>query len=377
MRHSLPDVSNPGVRSGLFAAVAAERRETANVLVYMAEFDERKLYLPEGYGSMREYCVAMLHYSEDATYKRIQAARAARRFPAIFDAVAERRLHLCGVCLLAPHLTPETAAETAAELIAAATHKSKAEIELLLAERFPKADVPTRVRELAPVPIALPVVEAAPEMPLSPRGPESAPAQLAPGQVEKPSQSAPIAPHPATPQHPMYPRVRPLSPRRFAIQFTMEQRTHDKLREVQDLLGHEVARSDLAQVFDLALDALRAELRKRKLAETKRPRSRRRPTAVSSRHIPAHVKRAVHARDGGRCTFVSESGRRCEATSDLEYDHIRERARGGETSIDNIRLRCRPHNQHTAERTFGTEFMRHKRGAAVEERAAARSAAAP
>ena len=78
------------------------------------------------------------------------------------------------------------------------------------------------------------------------------------------------------------------------------------------------------------------------------------------------AKRAVHARDGGRCTFVGESGRRREATSDLEYHHIRERARGGETSVDNLRLRCRPHNQHTAERAFGVEFMRQKRIVAAE-----------
>jgi len=39
-------------------------------------------------------------------------------------------------------------------------------------------------------------------------------------------------------------------------------------------------------------------------------------------------------------------------------------ARGGEASIGGIRLLCRAHNQYEAERTFGAEFMHHRREAA-------------
>jgi len=58
---------------------------------------------------------------------------------------------------------------------------------------------------------------------------------------------------------------------------------------------------------------------------------------------------------------VSESGHRCEACRPLEFDHVIEVARGGDTSVENLRLRCRAHNQFAAEQTFGKEFMRHKR----------------
>jgi 5-methylcytosine-specific restriction endonuclease McrA len=87
--------------------------------------------------------------------------------------------------------------------------------------------------------------------------------------------------------------------------------------------------------------------------------------------VPARVRRAVWKRDGGRCTFVADSGRRCAARRDLEFDHIDPYARDGDASIANIRLRCRAHNQYEAERTYGTEFMRHKRIAAAEARAGA------
>ena len=63
---------------------------------------------PAGYPSMHAYCVHELRMSEDVASKRIHAARAARNFPAIFAAVADGRLHLSGVCLLAPTCGPRT-----------------------------------------------------------------------------------------------------------------------------------------------------------------------------------------------------------------------------------------------------------------------------
>jgi actin-related protein len=43
----------------------------------------------------------------------------------------------------------------------------------------------------------------------------------------------------------------------------------------------------------------------------------------------------------------------------LEFDHVDPRNR--EDTAQGLRLRCRTHNQHEAERIFGTEFMERKR----------------
>src|SRR4029077_1978527 len=107
-----------------------------------------------------------------------------------------------------------------------------------------------------------------------------------------------------------------------------------------------------------------------------RPRAAARKQAADPRYVAPQVKREVWKRDGGQCTFVSESGRRCEARGDVEFDHVQEHARGGEATVDNLRLRCRGHNQHTAERTFGAGFMARKRKEAAEARAAAKAARA-
>jgi 5-methylcytosine-specific restriction endonuclease McrA len=74
----------------------------------------------------------------------------------------------------------------------------------------------------------------------------------------------------------------------------------------------------------------------------------------------------VWERDGGQCTYTSDTGRRCPERRDLEFDHIDPYALGGATSVANVRLLCRAHNQFEADRAYGAEFMRQKR-----ERAAA------
>src|SRR6185369_16648823 len=95
-------------------------------------------------------------------------------------------------------------------------------------------------------------------------------------------------------------KVAPLSPETFAVQFTRSREADERFRYAQDLLGHRVAAGDIAEVYDLAMKALVAKLERTRFAATSKP-GRSRPTAAGSRHIPAHVKRAVWQRDEGRC----------------------------------------------------------------------------
>ena len=87
-----------------------------------------------------------------------------------------------------------------------------------------------------------------------------------------------------------------------------------------------------------------------------------------------HVRRAVWARDGGQCTFESDTGHRCACRRGVELDHVRPVAKGGESTEDNLRLRCRAHNQYTAEREFGAAFMRGRREQAKHRAIEARMA---
>src|ERR1043166_3693999 len=138
---SLSHLSDHVLLRDLATSVKQDRVTTAMMLAQIAEVDERRLYRPAAYESMYLYCLHELQTSEETALRRIRVARTARQFPAIFPALADGRLHMTAVLLLAPHLAPENWSD----LLAAASHKTKAEIDLVLAERFPKPDLPTFV----------------------------------------------------------------------------------------------------------------------------------------------------------------------------------------------------------------------------------------
>ena len=258
--------------------------------------------------------------------------------------------------LLAPHLTDRNVGE----LLAEATHKTKASIELIVARRFPQADVAARI---VPIPAQVSANTSSEHAPGHVVSSQLQP----PASIQEPSASVPehaeaLLATPALAPEPR-PRVKPLTPERFGIHFTFGQSAHDKLRRAQELLGFQVSSGDLAAVFERALDALIPQLEKARFKATNRPRAAK-PATPESRNIPAHVQRAVWKRDGGRCTFVGEHGRRCEERRGLHFDHILPVARGGESSISNVRLLCPTLNQLEAERRFGHAFMRGKRQAA-------------
>ena len=348
----------------LTTALSQDHGTTAILLALIAEVDKRKLYVPAGYSSMHPFCVKELHMSEDTAFKRIRAGRAARQFPAIFPAVADGRLNLSAVVLLAPHLKPDNAGE----LLAAAAHKTNAEIELLLAERFPRPDVPTLVQ-----PLATPGASSE----LAVRPVEAPDLQLAPGPVVSPDPQLPVRPvatigglNTSAPRA----KFTPLSPGRFALQATVNRNTYEQLRYAQSLLGHAVPSGDVAAVLERVLDLAVAVLEQKKFAKCARSRPRR--SSANGRYVPAEIRRTVWQRDGGQCTFVSDKGKRCEARSRLEFDHVDPVARGGQTTSDRMQLRCRAHNQYTAECTFGPGFMHEKRQEARRVSAARKEALA-
>jgi 5-methylcytosine-specific restriction endonuclease McrA len=358
-RRSLTGVPDHVLLRDLASLVTRDRATTSELLQRLGEVDVRQLHRPAGHSSLFRYCVAELRMSEGTAYKRIQAARAARKFPGILDRLEDGRLHLTAVVTLAPHLTRENADE----LLEAGSLKTKSELEHVLAARFPKDDVPTVV-QVAPAPRAVEcsAPDDSPEQggllageAATSHTHELVPEPVVPSPDQKCATSA--VPLPQTP-----PRLAPLAPERYALQVTLAKATHDKLRRAQALLAHTVPSGDIAEVLDRALDALIERVEKRRHASTSKPGTMR--GSKNPRYIPADVRRAVLERDGGQCTFTSATGKRCAETRFLEHDHVQPVARGGQATVENTRLRCRTHNQYEADRTFGAGFMRDKRQAA-------------
>jgi hypothetical protein len=134
---------------------------------------------------------------------------------------------------------------------------------------------------------------------------------------------------------------------------------HAKLPRAQDLLRHAIPDGDPAAVLDRALTVLLEQLERSKCAAIISPRSagpaqgrkHRRKPRTGSRTVPAGVRRAVWARDGGRCAYVGTSGR-CTERGFLEFHHRVPFAAGGKASVENVALLCRAHNAHEAWRDF-------------------------
>jgi hypothetical protein len=341
MRVIIPSqLSDAALESAVKSLARGEREMTAQLVAHLAELEERRLHLRAGFSSLYGYCTAVLHLSEGGAYNRIEVARMARRFPPILDKLADGSLNLTTVRLLAPHLT----GDNQDALFAAASGKSKREVEELVVRYAPRPDVAPSVRRLP--------------TPAPPTAPRSIAAAAAPSADV--ALVAPTVVSAAVPSPPRPPLVSPLAPDRYQIRFTARAETCEKLRLAQDLLRHAVPTGDPAEIIDRALTLLLEDLARKKFAATKQPRPSR-GTAPGSRDLPAKLRRAAWLRDGGRCAFRGTNGRRCNERAFLEFHHLDPHGAGGEATLANIELRCRAHNLYEAELFYGRSKIDERR----------------
>ncbi len=373
---SLRHLSDAAVEQELSAATSADRRSIVVHLARIAEFDHRRLYLAKSCASMYRYCVDRLRMSEDAAVQRIRAARTALEYPAIFSAIADGRLNLSTVVLVSGRLTQANAAE----LLAAVEHKTFKQVRRLLADRFGHPR-PTFF------PSGTPAARAA------------AGESVAAGTADLPvAQRVEIQPHPSAiseaplPQSPVEgpaagppwrrARLTPVGPGVSELVVLLGEEACAQLEASRDLLGHAVPSGDLAEVLERAIALQYAHLRRRRCGASSRSGAGagKGARAVESsndaapsvprdpRHVPNAVRREVWERDGGQCTFVDADGRRCEERFRVELDHVVPVARGGCSTVENLRLLCRAHNQLAAERAFGRQRVRARSEAAQRAR---------
>jgi hypothetical protein len=304
--------------------VADDRRTTGRLLVHMGEVDARGLYRDEGFSSMFDYCVRELHMSESETALRIRAARFGRRYPAAIQMLVRGELHLSAIGLLSSVMSPEHIT-----LLQEAAFKSKREVEAIIAKHFPQPDVPSVIRklpgtklaaaELQPSLIATDAIRTAADVKtastLQPTGESGSTLQgpspeetdvttagarlvdcVVGGMVRPQGEiSAPAATDtqgPARAKQQPAPAPQPLSEGRYKVQFTADQRLHDKLAQAQHLMRHQVADGDLARVVERALDLLIADRRKKLFGQVARPRAERSTTRNRTVHSTGSASEA-------------------------------------------------------------------------------------
>ncbi len=333
-------LSNEALLTKTKALVVEERELTTSILWHMHEIQKRRLYSEKGYGSLFEYAVKELSYSEAAAGRRIAAMRLLVEVPEIEPALQKGDVSLSTLSTIQSFIQRKeepVSKQEKKDLVFALQGKSKRECEKHLVALDPSA---------------------------------------------------------ATPRE----RERVVSPTQTEIRFVADDALLEKLKQIRELDGHVQCNASYLERFhriaDLALkklDPLKSKPRasaRSGLKSTSTPTpSRDTPTTPlaepsmdrseplknenperensrsdaskneNPRAISAELRRAVWARDQSCCSYVSSEGRRCTSRFALEIDHLRPVALGGKAGLSNLRLLCRAHNQQQALFKLGPDVM--------------------
>ena len=328
--------------------VSQEQDLLIKILPHLIEFKRRKLYRDLGYRSLYEYCTQERKYSESAAMRRIHAARAIDDCPPALEYLKDHRVTLSTLSLVWKHVSPD--------LLDKISNKSKREVDAIFAELKPELYIKDQSK---------PVV------------------------VERLVLHTPTTNHKDSECKEIYRRS---GGKLFAsVENSTPQantklvRQKVKMHEVRCLIDDDVMRqverckqllsnkypkgltySELLKELTASWLEQNDPLSREKRREARKQRATRKQRAVKrdeeqGRHIPLAIKDAVFKRDGGRCTFVGSNGRRCESKFLLQFDHYPiPYARGGPSTVNNLRLLCAEHNRHTAEQVYGkTTIKKH------------------
>lgn len=362
----LSALSNRELLSRLQTLVRKERSTTLDILLHLNEVERRNLFLELGYGSMFDYCTRHLKYSASAAGRRIQTARCLRQFPEVHALLSSGDVNLSTIALIAPVLRSDNKRILLEEI----RNKSQREVDAVAARYRPPVQLRDRVR---PVCVRVP-------------NPIPPPSVSILGHCEKTNDSRSGSEKSTTyadaggngggsNDHPAATRVLGVPEtrleERLLVQFLTTQAFMRKYDRARALLSNRLGKTSFESVFETLLDEFLGryspELRRKRREKrrktngrgAKRKATKPRTALLNSkpsrsRRIPASLRDQVFARDKGRCTYVGTTGRRCRATHNLQIDHILPFARGGPSTLSNLRLLCGRHNRMEAEKVMGT-----------------------
>ena len=415
------------LRDALKVLLRSEQVAMAEFLVALADFDRRRGWESLGHATFFAFLHFEMGLSNSAAFYRMSAARLIQRIPELMEPLANGRLCLSTTAELAKVVTEENWTEVAPRFFGLSAREAREIVaELQPRESPPLREVvtslaPPRTSLGLPQSAALPLMASqrgastgAPSGNLTNTDPES----LLTSEVE--------STHPAR-DLPPRDEVEPLTAELRRLHVTVSKQFLRKLEAARDGLSHVVPGASAERVLEAALDLL-LEKQARSRGQVKKPRTtlaavapRRHEQAVDTtahrciekapgatpiqpqeppapvallpteppptdppttepptteprpprregprEAIPAAVRRAVWARDGGRCSWPLDGGGCCGSKHRLEFDHIIPWAEWGPSTIENLRLACGRHNALAARQTFGSRCVDRYAGPAPE-----------
>ncbi|PIS10446.1 MAG: hypothetical protein COT73_09425 [Bdellovibrio sp. CG10_big_fil_rev_8_21_14_0_10_47_8] len=345
-------ISNQELEIILQNKVTEERKITVEIIQLLEEVSRRKIYLERGYGSLIEYCIKKLGYSESAAYRRIAAMQVAKDLPQVKTAISEGRLNLASVAQAHTFFRRE---EKQRKKVGAETFSRPEKAEILQSlEQKTSRQAEKFLLDLSPT-----------NLPLE--------------------------------------KVKQLSSTKTQVTLVLDEELMQKIEEIKNLISHKNPHPTYAELLTIMADMSLEKLKSKRMAalkaqgatgagvaarkplllrvdqsadvqdkDTHGSRKRVPEGRARSRRIPASIRRQVWLKSQGQCCYRDPiSGTNCASKFQLQIEHRYPWAKGGGHQIENLELLCSAHNQLRAIQQFGEKKIKyHQVSSIIDEQVA-------
>ncbi|WP_413582054.1 HNH endonuclease [Bdellovibrio sp. HCB288] len=286
-------ISNQEVLNRLKKLAHTERKITHLILWHLVEVENRKLHLELGYASLFKYLTMHLKYSEDAAYRRMQAAKLFKKVPTVEKALETGELNLTQLQQVQKCLNLESqngkivSVEQTESILVQIQNKSSFETQKVLAVEF------------------------------------NLPAQ-------------------------QYESLKPQQNDSTRLEMTLTAEQMRQLQKAKELLSHVLPNPSWAELIGyLAQAQIQKRLGKSETVVSEMTaKTTDIPTKRKSvrKHIKLSVKRMLLQKCNHTCEYSHPIAGRCHSKYQLQIDHRVPLALGGTDEISNLRVLCRQHN---------------------------------
>ena len=286
-------LSDQQLKNAIESVVVRERGVTMEVVKLLKEFDRRKLFSAMGFTSLFDYATKQLKYSPDQANRRIAAMRVLREVPEAEAKVIDGSLSLSALAQAHWHFNKvKHSTEEKKEVLVKLENATKKETKAILKQEY-----------------------------------DARYSFVTDAEGEK-----------------LIEELRALHPHLNFDQLMLKvcKMAFEKISPVK-----KIERAEARVTKQLkAKSETKPEINPENGAAVKSSVRTSAGKVTPSRYIPAEVKRVVWSKSEGKCV-------NCKSTYALEYDHVIPFAKGGSTTVQNLRLLCRNCNHRHAIERYG------------------------
>ena len=343
-------ISDEELHARTLTASANEKQATLVLLDYLAEVDHRRLFALRGYASLWDCIHKYLGYSEAQASDRVNAVRLIAKVPQVKKELEEGNLSLTTAAKLGSHVKREKCENNEVlDLLQTVSGKSSREVEKVLAAESTQPARPDQIKVVTKYTTRIAIDVDQEFLDLMKRVQE-------------------LSGHPGSSAQSLFKTAMSEFVKRREVNVTVKRDIEPKEKNISSKKYQDdhslrapacktgsASNESSSQVKSSKIESSPSEHLKSnnsKLNDSKLNNTSR------SRYISKEVRTKIRIRSRDRCEYIdSETNRRCECRTKLQFDHHIPFAKNGANTEQNIRHYCFAHNQLAAIQEFGEEKM--------------------